>query len=126
MNLKRIERGWSGHFICAIKCQWHRNTLVIDEESNKAIVISSVGQMPNPMNEGKYSEIGAGRYYETMIFKAVFDGDYWEADVKNQIFTENDWMVSDYPKGTVDLKAEQIHESNVEFVIANFEKLIEQ
>lgn len=128
MNLERIERGWAGHFCCGKDCQWRRNTLVIDKDTGKGIVISSVGQLLNYFDKRQYIEIGARRYYETMVFVAKEKGGYIEADVGKQIFSPDgmQWYVSEYPKGKTDLKAEKIHEGHVDYVIKNFEKLINE
>lgn len=121
MNLTRIERGWAGHFVMGIKCQWHRNTLILDSDSGRGIIVSSVGQLPDENHPDKYIQIGAFRYYETMVFIARQEGEYMDADVTRQVFPETKWYVSDYPEGTTDLKAEEIHEHNVAAVLSNFE-----
>lgn len=124
MKIKRTERGWAGHFCCGIKCQWHRNTLIEDEETGRGFVISSVGQMPDELNPKRYAEIGAFRYYETMVFVAKPSFPYIEADVTRQVFLEGiPWSVKEYPKGNVDLLAEDVHEKNVNYVIAKFDEL---
>lgn len=69
--VKRTERGWAGHFICASRCLFHRNTLL--EYDNIAVVVSTVGAMmdihaPGWPNENKFDTIGFDRYYETMVF----------------------------------------------------------
>lgn len=127
MNLKRIERGWAGHFCCGIRCQWHRNTLVLDEETGKGIVVSSVGQLPDDLNKGKYIEIGAYRYYETMMFVAEERDGYMEANVRKTIYSPDGmaWCVNDYPEEKTDLQAEKIHENHVEYVMKEFARLVE-
>lgn len=123
MDLVRTERGWAGHFICSLKCQWHRNTLIEDRDTGRAIVISSVGQMPDALHPDKYAEIGARRYYETMVFIGKREGEYIEADTTRQIFMDVPWAVKEYPEGTTDLKAEKIHEENVDNVFFRFDEL---
>lgn len=127
MKLKRIERGWAGHFCCGIHCQWHRNTLVLDEETGNGIVVSSVGQLPDDLDKGKYIEIGLRRYYETMMFVAEERNGYMEANVLKTIYPPDGmvWCVNDYPKEKTDLQAEKIHENHVEYVMKEFARLVE-
>ena len=68
-DTKRIpEAKWewfgnAGHFICADKCRFHLTTLV------GKILVSTVGQMVTNVG-GEYKDIGYGRKFETMTFKA--------------------------------------------------------
>ena len=95
MSAKIIERGWAGHFICADRCLFRRNTL-IDFGGKKKIVVSTVGMMragAHGVGPG-YDTIGAGgRYYETMAFYAEKSGPYWDADVQRQINFESEWAI---------------------------------
>lgn len=77
---KITERGWGGHFILAHRCLFRRNTLV--EGLSDSVVVSTVGGL----REGDtIRTIGAGgRYYETMVFGAVEQGPYIEADVSDE------------------------------------------
>lgn len=89
MSIKRTERGWAGHFICANSCMFRRNTLL--EKGKKRIVVSTVGGY---RYQEKIETIGAGgRYYETMAFRAKKDGPYWEADVSKQLSFNSDWAI---------------------------------
>jgi hypothetical protein len=62
----RTERGWGGHFICADRCLFRRNTLLHNTDTGAKIVISTVGLMKGP--DGGIEAIGWERYYETMAF----------------------------------------------------------
>jgi len=94
MDVKKTERGWAGHFCCADRCQFRRNTLL--EYDNISIVVSSVGLMRG-LNGGGFEEIGLDRYYETMVFHSnPKDERYKDADVQMQIYDiENCWAISD-------------------------------
>lgn len=103
-------------------CSWHRNTL-IEHSDGRGIVISSVGAC-SPNADGKHEMIGAGRYYETMVFRAKKEGSYVEADVSRQLFIKDmNWYVNDAPATGVDLKAEEIHENHVRYVTFNFDEV---
>lgn len=73
------ERGWAGHFICADKCRFRRNTLLTYKD--RKWVVSTVGAMY--VNLELYT-IGAYRYFETMAFWAK-DDQYNDADVSRGI-----------------------------------------
>ena len=116
MAWRRTERGWGGHFICADRCLFRRNTLI--ENSDNRIVVSTVGGMRSgPHGSGDTIDtIGAGgRYYETMAFKAKKEGSYWEASVSEEISFESEWAIcADSPEklpDDVDNKADAMHEA---------------
>ncbi len=73
---KRTERGWAGHYFCADRCRFRRNTLL--EYGNQAIVVSTVG---NLVIDGKLETIGSERYAETLAFEGKHEGPYMEADI---------------------------------------------
>jgi hypothetical protein len=87
----RTERGWAGHFICANRCRFRRNTLLTYNDIK--IVVSSVGLMEI---DGKFDMIGAGRHFETMAFHAdKNDKRYFDADVRKQVYFDNDWAIAE-------------------------------
>lgn len=118
---KITERGWAGHFICADRCLFRRNTLI--EGKSKAVIVSTIGGMRR--NGKGLDTIGAGgRYYETMVFRAKKEGPYIEADVSEQLYFQGEWAIcadrwEDLPED-VDNKANDMHES----VVAEFVKEI--
>ena len=123
--MERIERGWAGHFCLGPDCQWHRNTLVKNDDG-RMIVVSSVGCLVKRSHYGKregFDEIGLKRWYETMAFVAHVDGDYIEADIHKQIYTyDGQWQIDREPDGKTDLEAEKMHEDFVAFVMEHFDE----
>jgi hypothetical protein len=121
--MKITERGWAGHFICADRCLFRRNTLI--EGKNDNVVVSTVGGMRVRDGEG-LETIGAfGRYYETMVFGAKEEGGYIEANVSDERSFESKWAIcadtwQDLPDD-VDNKANEMHE----VVIKEFIELIQ-
>lgn len=120
MKVKRTERGWAGHFICASRCAFRRNTLL--ELNDVRIVVSTVGNYRSESSgKEKIETIGSNRYYETMAFYAHKDGPYWEADVQKQIDFEADWGIWDKVEADSDLKADDMHEKVVKEIVAKLE-----
>jgi len=119
-DVRRTERGWAGHFICANQCRFRRNTLL--EYEDIKIVVSTVGLQENPL-KGKgygfdemFSEIGADRYYETMAFHAKpGDTRYHDADVEREVFFDSPWSISEVD---ADDKANVMHEVVVKEIAA--------
>lgn len=127
-RLRVTERGWVGHFICANRCRYRRNTLVSDGAQH--VVISSVGCMENwdKASPEKIDTIGHERYYETMVFRGHKEGPYIESDVSNQISIPGDYewgifgkKMADLPDD-VDMKMDAIHEKIIGWVCRNFNK----
>ncbi len=107
-ELKRTERGWAGHFICANRCRFRRNTLL--EYGELKIVVSTVGLM-EPLKDGKFETIGYERYYETMAFHAdASDTEYHDIDVSREIYFDSEWSIN---KINADNKANDMHEAVV-------------
>ena len=104
------EQGWGGHFICADRCAFRRNTLVETSDGHRHVIVSTVGLYQN--NEGGIEEIGCERDYETMAFEATFDDPYWHADVSRQIHFKSPWAMKWEGRGS-DLKANEMHETVV-------------
>lgn len=102
----RTERGWAGHFICADRCRFRRNTLLTYNDIK--IVVSSVGLMEI---DGKFEPVGAERHFETMAFHAdKNDNRYFDADVNKQIYFDSDWAIAEVD---ADDKANEMHEAVV-------------
>lgn len=119
MNVKRKERGWAGHFICANRCLFHRNTLL--EYNNIKIVVSTVGLMQDYHCEGfpntvKFEPIGTNnRYFETMAFHAKKDDErYYDADVSRIVPFESYWSIN---KSDADDIANDMHEGVVDEIM---------
>ena len=118
-EVKRTERGWAGHFICANSCRFRRNTLL--ECGDIQIVVSTVGAM---YISGKIEEIGLDRHYETMAFHVdPKSGDYKDADVSREIWFDSPSALK--VKKTdkyIDAKANDMHEAVVKEISDNLAK----
>ena len=116
-EVKRTERGWVGHFICASQCRFRRNTLL--EYKDQKIVVSTVGNMINA--EGLPDTVGTdGRRYETRVFEAHVEGAYLDANVSREVDYNGVWEIrainyEDLPKD-VDTAANNMHEHVVGIV----------
>lgn len=113
MNIKQIERGWAGHFICADRCRFHRNTLL--ECGDVRIIVSTVGYYrPNGTD---IETVGGGRYYETMAFHAEFvQATYWDANVSANVSFTSPWMI-DTCDNAADACANVVHEHVVAEIV---------
>ena len=109
---KITERGWGGHFICANRCRFRRNTLVEDKDIK--VVVSTVGLMESLLKDGEFETIGFNRHYETMAFMANNDGRYWDADVGKQVYFESPWTISEID---ADDKANNMHDKVVREIV---------
>lgn len=114
--MKRTERGWIGHYICADRCLFRRNTLL--ELGDIRVVISTVGGQWDK-RERKLEKIGSDRYYETKAFHAKFEDVYWEADVQKEINFDSNWSIND-PKTDSNV-VNDMHETVVDEIV---EKLL--
>lgn len=115
----RTERGWGGHFICADRCAFRRNTLLECEEIR--VVVSTVGKMIDPITK-KIETIGAIYYYETMCFLSEYKKGYWDANVSKQITELNlPWQVN---KISIDSDhiANNMHETTVDEITERLKK----
>lgn len=131
MKLQITERGWAGHFILAMRCQFRRNTLISDGAHH--VVVSSVGALvtPDSFNANRmptYDTVGLERTYETMVFRGKVIGAYIDADTCEQIGTDEEWRIPSkafHPKlkPEDDLRANDIHEANVTWVRKNWKKI---
>jgi hypothetical protein len=123
-DVKIQERGWAGHFCSSDKCRYRRNTLL--SKGGKYIIVSSVGCYVLDRN-GRPEEIGANRYYETMVFYGHKQEVYLEADVACNlmipdhlpcgIFAEHPSHLPDDADAQMDL----IHDDIVAWFVGHFD-----
>ncbi len=106
--IRRTERGWAGHFICADKCLFRRNTLLEHSETAAKIVVSTVGLMKGI--EG-FEQIGYNRYYETMAFAGEWQGKYIDANVSREVDFDSPWSIAEF---NADDQANDMHEAVVQ------------
>jgi hypothetical protein len=107
-KVTRTERGWAGHFICADRCRFRRNTLL--ECGDVRIVVSTVGLMKHPGEEA-FSEVGYQRHFETMAFHAHrVAGRYWDADESREVTFDSPSQIADQD---ADDLANDMHEAVV-------------
>lgn len=111
-RVKRTERGWAGHFICAHDCRFRRNILL--ECGDIKIVVSTVGAMYPPHKKGEIDTIGFNRYYETMAFHSnATDTIYNDANVSKQVSFDSNWALGEWNTPTIDNDADEMHEAVV-------------
>lgn len=119
--VKITERGWAGHYICADRCKFRRNTLV--EYGDERIVVSTVGAL---FVDGQMEQVGDGRYYETMAFGAAnVSFGYVDADISDERRFDSQFAISaesakDLPVD-VDNAANAMHDA----VVAEFVKKLQ-
>lgn len=105
-GLIRTERGWAGHFICANRCGFRRNTLLAYNDIE--IVVSTVGLMEL---DGKFETIGHNRHFETMAFRSdENDKRYYDANISKQVYFDSEWAIAEVD---ADDKANEMHEAVV-------------
>lgn len=112
MQVRRVERGWAGHFVCSDRCKFRRNTLLT--YGNTRIVVSTVGLLESfwkksdRLYRGQFEKVGDGRYYETMAFYSnPKDTRYYDIDATRQVDFESPWSISTLD---ADDKANKMHE----------------
>ena len=108
LEVVRQERGWAGHFICANRCRFRRNTLLTCSD-NTEVVVSTIGLMENTKGDG-FGQIGCDRYFETMAFQSRHDIRYHDIDVSKQIYFDSPWSIDEID---ADDKANEMHEAVV-------------
>lgn len=106
-QVKRTELGWAGHFICADRCLFRRNTLL--EYGGLKVVVSTVGRMLN-LRGDDFEPIGFKRHFETMAFMAKDDDKYNDADVRKPVSFSSNWQL---PEPDIELEANEMHENVV-------------
>ena len=90
--MKITYRGWAGHFCCSQRCKFRLNTLI--EHNDTRIVVSTVGLMVS-LDEKRFEKIGFEHYFETMVFHAEFDGEFWDANVEREIYLDTKCTIND-------------------------------
>jgi len=117
MEVKKTERGWAGHFCCAERCKFRRNTLL--EFNNIKIVVSTVGLMKT-LDGKKYEKVNLHGYFETMAFYAdKEDKRYNDADVERGVKFESKWYIK---KIDADDEANEMHETVVKEISEKLKK----
>jgi len=107
----RTERGWAGHFICANRCRFRRNTLL--QYGRIEVVVSTVGLMENIDKDDKnpFDTVGCDRYFETAVFHADRrDKRYHDANISRRIPFDSPWSISEVD---ADDRANDMHENVV-------------
>jgi len=81
---KWVWCGYAGHFVAASSCRMHLHTRVGDYR------ISTVGDYRPDGNGSPAEEIGAGRKYETFVFRVTGEGEHGEGEVTewSEIWTD--------------------------------------
>jgi hypothetical protein len=79
------------------------------EYGDVCLVVSTVGNCFDRESTDT-REVGIGRYYETMAFHAAKCGEYWEANVHQQVDIEGKTAVT---KARADNEANDMHEAAV-------------
>lgn len=115
MNVVLQERGWAGHFICANRCGFRRNTLVtLMNDAGVAqarIVVSTVGLLRLSHNS-EIEEVGLGRFFETMAFwSKENDPRYHDADVGREVRFDSPWAIGEVD---ADDRANDMHDAVVQ------------
>lgn len=115
MNVVLQERGWAGHFICANRCGFRRNTLVtLMNDAGVAqarIVVSTVGLLRLSHNS-EIEEVGLGRFFETMAFwSRKNDPRYHDVDVAREVSFDSPWAIGEVD---ADDRANDMHDAVVQ------------
>jgi hypothetical protein len=84
------------------------------------IIVSTVGMYSSPLYPA-VTEIGHNRYYETMVFKAILEGKYWDADVTKEVNFDSKWAV-DHADDNSDNEANDMHENVVTEITTRMEQ----
>jgi len=109
LEVKRMERGWAGHYCCANRCLFRRNTLL--ECGETRIVVSTIGEFLTDERNRTFDTVGLDRNYETMAFHAErVDGRFWDADVTRGVDFCSQWAIKEHDR---DDKANDMHEAVV-------------
>jgi len=120
LKTKRTERGWPGHFCCARRCNFRRNTLL--EYGGVRLIVSTVGAF---IVDDKFETVGHKRYYETVVFVAedsTVDGAiYTDTVCTAEISCQGIQQGIDHCGRSADGEANDMHENVVDYIIARME-----
>jgi hypothetical protein len=124
-----VERGWPGHYICAARCVWRRNTLLTlpkgEVNGEVRVVVSSVGNQRDanersvPVAGWVGMPINPPRWYETKVFMAREDDlGFWDADIGRQMRLPRELVTSLHRMhDRVDHDAEEMHSECCKYVM---------
>lgn len=115
MVLEIQERGWIGHFICADRCRFRRNTLLTFGDVR--VVVSTVGAMGSMEPGQGFDTVGSDRHFETRAFMASFESPYWDADVTCHVSFASPWSMKGVDRHS-DAKANAMHDAVVAEIAA--------
>lgn len=105
-QVKRTERGWAGHFCCADRCLFRRNTLL--EYGGYKVVVSTVGRMTS-LDGKTFEMIGRDRHFETRAWMSC--GNKWDdIDSSKPVSFRS---LRDLSEPDMEIEANEMHETVV-------------
>lgn len=120
-KVKRTERGWRGHFVGSHQCLFSRNTLIETEETK--YIVSTIGAYyPEGLEKGCSPLGGGSRYYETMIFEAKQNENYWDVDIEKQFVIPDgcNWYID-----TITYESDKEANDNHDEIVSTVQSMLE-